>query len=52
VRHGEAVFESSHRRGSREIGAPESSAAAGAFGGLEVRRAAGRGAGQARAAKR
>jgi len=38
-------------RGSRKIGARDSSLAAGVFGGLDVHRAAG-GAGQARTAKR
>jgi len=41
-----------NRRGSRGFGARESSAAVGVFAGLDVHRAAGGRAGQARAAKR
>jgi len=46
------VFELRNRRGLREISARESSAAAGVFATFGVHRAAGRRAGQARAAER
>jgi len=41
ARYGETVFEFRNQRGSREIGARDSSLVAGVFAGLDVHRAAG-----------
>jgi len=48
----EAGFELNNRRGSREIGVRDTSTGGGVFAGFDANRAAGRRAGQARAAKR